>query len=85
MENLVALKTVLDRIDGDSFDTLEGRITFQKRIYIVQALGMGCGISVFVEPVRSVFVRTCAGRSTHRIRGGEYDRSQGTTSIYKFR
>lgn len=43
MQNLVVLKAVLDRIDGDSFDTLEGRITFQKRIYLVQTLGIDLG------------------------------------------
>jgi hypothetical protein len=42
-QNLVALRAVLDEIDGDSFDTLEGRITFQKRIYLVQALGLDLG------------------------------------------
>ena len=34
---------MLDRIDGDSFETLEGRITFQKRVYLAQALGLGLG------------------------------------------
>ena len=43
MQSLLTLKTVLDRIDGDSFDTLEGRITFQKRIYLIQGLGLDLG------------------------------------------
>ncbi len=38
--NLLTLRAVLARIDGESFDTLEGRITFQKRIYLVQVLGL---------------------------------------------
>lgn len=43
MKNLVALQAVLNRIDGDTFSTLEGRITFQKRIYLVQELGLDLG------------------------------------------
>lgn len=43
MQNLVILKAVLDRVDGDSFETLEGRITFQKRVYLLQALGLDLG------------------------------------------
>jgi hypothetical protein len=43
MQSLVTLKAVLDRIDGDSFESLEGRITFQKRVYLVQALGLDLG------------------------------------------
>lgn len=43
MQRLVVLRSVLDRIDGDSFDTLEGRITFQKRVYLAQVLGLDLG------------------------------------------
>lgn len=42
-QNLFALRAVLDRIDGDSFETLEGRITFQKRVYLVQVAGLDLG------------------------------------------
>jgi hypothetical protein len=43
MRQLVVLSRVLDEVDGETFSTLEGRITFQKRIYLVQALGLDLG------------------------------------------
>lgn len=43
MNQLVVLSRVLDEVDGESFTTLEGRITLQKRVYLVQALGLSLG------------------------------------------
>jgi hypothetical protein len=43
MRQLVVLSRILDEVDGESFTTLEGRITLQKRIYLVQALGLDLG------------------------------------------
>jgi hypothetical protein len=43
MKELLILSRILDEIDGDSFETLEGRITFQKRVYMLQAAGMNLG------------------------------------------
>jgi uncharacterized protein YwgA len=43
MKELIVLSRILDEIDGDSFETLEGRITFQKRVYLLQAAGLDLG------------------------------------------
>jgi uncharacterized protein YwgA len=43
VKQLVILSKVLEALDGDSFTTLEGRIAFQKRVYLAQALGLDLG------------------------------------------
>ncbi|MGH2373256.1 MAG: hypothetical protein ACRDIC_07215 [bacterium] len=43
MKQLVALEATLERVDGDDFASLPGRIAFQKRIYLVQVAGVDLG------------------------------------------
>jgi hypothetical protein len=43
MKQLAALEATLERVDGDDFASLSGRIAFQKRIYLVQVAGVHLG------------------------------------------
>lgn len=41
--DIVLLQRFCDEVDGISFQTLSGRISFQKRIYLLQAAGIDLG------------------------------------------
>jgi len=43
MKQLVALEATVQRVDGDDFATLSGRVAFQKRIYLAQVAGIHLG------------------------------------------
>lgn len=43
MKQLAALEATIERVDGDDFASLSGRIAFQKRIYLVQVAGLHLG------------------------------------------
>jgi uncharacterized protein YwgA len=69
LSDLAALSKVLDFVDGDTFDDLQGRINVQKKIYLLQEFAVDLGYrfqwNVF-GPYSKDLARDCTALGAYR-------------------